>query len=108
MAFKGESKDYLLILREGDRYEENQYYVFQKRNRRIKKIGIFPESITGFLTNNWWGESSTIIGDYLYLVGVRYWNKKYPDIPAKIIITKIDLSNIEKLPTVTIEEVLAK
>ena len=105
LSFKGQSKDYILIMNySGPTKEEDGYYIFLKKNQLLKKIGKFPESITGIVDNSWWGEASVIIGNHLYLMGVKYKD----DNPKNIVISKVSLSNINKLTTVSVEEILVK
>jgi len=108
LDFKGQSEDYILIRRESKNEENDFYYLFLKKNHIIKKIGSIPKSITGFVDNAWWGESSVIVGNRLFLMGVKYQDMKYYDNPQKIIISKVDLSNTDKMATMSIQEMLAK
>jgi hypothetical protein len=107
-SFKGQSENYVLIMTEVGTTgkEEDCYYVLRKKDHLIKRIGKIPESITGLVANYGWGESSVIVGNVVYLMGVKYQDMKhgYHD-PQKIIISKINLSNIDKLPSVPVEEI---
>jgi len=108
LDFKGQSKDCILIRREGKDDKSDCYYVLFKKNYIIKSIGNFSKSVTGLIDNTGWGEASVIVGKYLYFIGVKYRDMNHYHNPQKIIISKLNLSIIDKLPTVTIEEMLAK
>lgn len=109
--FEGQSEDYILIMNLAG-YErpipEASCYLFLKREQILKKIGDLPETITGLVSQTWWGECSTIVDNEIYLMGVKYRNMKYHEDPSEIILSKIDLNDISKLPSIPIEEILGK
>jgi|GEM_PF-5368764 len=109
LSLRGQSRDFILIMRlVGKVGKEDGYYLFLKKEKILKKIGIIPKSITGLISQTWWGEGAVFVGRNLYLMGVKYKDMKYFDSPQSVIISKIDLSKVDKLPTVPIEEIMRK
>lgn len=99
--FKGQSDDYILIVKNVGNPAKECYYVYVKKERVFKKIGKVSEKITGMIANYGWGSSSIIVDNSLYLLGVKYRNMKDYEQPNEIIISKVDLNSIYKLPDVS-------
>lgn len=102
IEFKGQSERYALIGKNlGDR-EKECYHLYVKSDNSFRKLGYPEEKLTGYIPNYGWGRSSAFLKNSLYFVGVKYLQDIGYKTPKEIVLSKVQLDDVVKMPVVSL------